>query len=139
MKPSGTKKTVISHLDENPAVVSSFFFFFFRFCSVPIQDFATRFCGSPDLYGKGRKPYNSINFIVAHDGFSLYDLCSYNDKHNQENGENNNDGERHNDSWNCGVEGETGDEGILKLRTRQCKNFMVSSRAEKERRDRRSL
>eukprot|EP00188_Purpureofilum_apyrenoidigerum_P004867 Plantae.Rhodophyta-Purpureofilum_apyrenoidigerum.ctg5836.p1 GENE.Plantae.Rhodophyta-Purpureofilum_apyrenoidigerum.ctg5836~~Plantae.Rhodophyta-Purpureofilum_apyrenoidigerum.ctg5836.p1 ORF type:complete len:790 (-),score=121.24 Plantae.Rhodophyta-Purpureofilum_apyrenoidigerum.ctg5836:51-2420(-) len=91
-----------------------------------LGDFASRFCGSADLYGKGRRPYHSINFITAHDGFSLFDLTSYNDKHNHENGESNNDGERHNDSWNCGVEGETGNFEVNKLRFRQCKNFMVT-------------
>uniref|UniRef100_A0A7S3EBS1 isoamylase n=2 Tax=Rhodosorus marinus TaxID=101924 RepID=A0A7S3EBS1_9RHOD len=89
-------------------------------------EFATRICGSADLYQNGRKPFHSINFIVAHDGFSLFDLASYNEKHNQENGENNNDGEKHNNSWNCGLEGETGQNEINTLRHRQCKNFMVA-------------
>lgn len=89
-------------------------------------EFATRLCGSQDLYGNGRKPYHSINFVTAHDGFSLHDLVSYNSKHNDENGENNQDGEAHNNSWNCGTEGATGDESILKLRRHQMKNMLVA-------------
>ena len=66
--------------------------------------------GSSDLYEQsGRRPYASINFITAHDGFTLHDLVSYNDKHNEANGEDNRDGENHNLSWNCGVEGPTDD------------------------------
>lgn len=91
-----------------------------------IGEFATRMCGSQDLYGKGRRPFHSINFVTAHDGFSLRDLVSYNGKHNDANGENNNDGEAHNNSWNCGTEGETTDDGISKLRLRQMKNFFVA-------------
>lgn len=92
-----------------------------------ISDFATRLCGSKDLYGHdGRKPYHSINFVTAHDGFSLYDMVAYNEKHNEHNGENNNDGEQHNNSWNCGVEGETNDPGIVDLRRRQMKNMLVA-------------
>jgi isoamylase len=92
-----------------------------------IGEFATRICGSSDLYQKGgRKPYHSINFVTAHDGFSLYDLVAYNAKHNDHNGENNNDGEAHNNSWNCGAEGETDNAGIKALRTRQMKNMMVA-------------
>lgn len=89
-------------------------------------EFATRLCGSQDLYGDGRAPFHSINFVTAHDGFSMYDLVSYDRKHNQENGEDNNDGEAHNNSWNCGAEGATGDKGILALRTRQMKNMLVA-------------
>lgn len=90
-------------------------------------DFATRLCGSADLYqAGGRKPHHSINFVTAHDGFSMYDLVSYNEKHNERNGENNNDGENHNDSWNCGAEGETADAGINAMRTRQLKNMLVA-------------
>lgn len=89
-------------------------------------EFATRLCGSADMYSHGRKPYHSINFVTAHDGFSLYDLCAYNQKHNHANGENNNDGEQHNNSWNCGVEGDTQDKGVVDLRTRQMKNFFLS-------------
>eukprot|EP00177_Eucheuma_denticulatum_P005480 GFKZ01009962.1.p1 GENE.GFKZ01009962.1~~GFKZ01009962.1.p1 ORF type:complete len:700 (+),score=89.95 GFKZ01009962.1:120-2219(+) len=92
-----------------------------------IGDFATRLCGSADLYkGGGRKPFHSLNFVTAHDGFSMWDLVSYNEKHNDSNGEGNQDGEWHNDSWNCGVEGETEDMGVVALRRRQVKNMMVA-------------
>ena len=71
-----------------------------------VAEVATRIAGSNDLYEhSGRRPYASINFITAHDGFTLHDLVSYNDKHNEANGEDNRDGENHNLSWNCGVEG----------------------------------
>lgn len=85
--------------------------------------FATRICGSQDLYGKGRLPTNSINFITAHDGFTLADLVSYNHKHNIENGEDNRDGNNYNDSWNCGTEGPSINPKILALRERQMRNF----------------
>jgi isoamylase len=88
--------------------------------------FATRLCGSPDLYASSRSPGHSINFITAHDGFTLRDLVSYNEKHNLENGEDNRDGSNDNDSWNCGIEGESNDKEILTLRKRQMKNFMVT-------------
>lgn len=91
-----------------------------------VGEFATRVCGSQDLYGDGRKPYHSLNFITAHDGFTLKDLVTYNGKHNQANGENNNDGESHNLSWNCGVEGDTTDKQIVDLRERQIKNMFVA-------------
>ncbi|MCI4626884.1 MAG: glycogen debranching enzyme GlgX, partial [Candidatus Magnetoovum sp. WYHC-5] len=85
---------------------------------------ADRIAGSSALYqSSGHLPINSINFIVCHDGFTLYDLVSYNEKHNWENGENNNDGINDNLSWNCGAEGETDDANINKLRERQIKNF----------------
>jgi isoamylase len=85
---------------------------------------ATRLAGSADLYeAQGRLPLNSINFITCHDGFTLNDLVSYNDKHNEANGENNQDGINDNLSWNCGVEGETSDRNIARLRKRQIKNF----------------
>lgn len=84
--------------------------------------FATRICGSEDLY-KSRSPFTSVNFITCHDGFSLNDLVSYNQKHNIENGEDNKDGHNENLSWNCGVEGVTDDQGIISLRDRQMKNF----------------
>jgi glycogen debranching enzyme GlgX len=87
--------------------------------------FATRLSGSQDLYGN-KGPSTSINFITAHDGFSLCDLVSYNDKHNLANGEYNRDGQNENDSWNCGVEGETDDTSILTLRERQMKNFHLT-------------
>jgi glycogen operon protein len=91
-----------------------------------IAEFATRLTGSSDLYqSSGRLPTNSINFITCHDGFTLYDLISYNKKHNLANGEKNRDGESHNYSWNCGVEGETNNPKIKSLRLRLAKNFMA--------------
>lgn len=91
-----------------------------------VGEFATRFCGSQDLYDDGRRPYHSINFVTAHDGFTLRDLVSYNEKHNDANGEQNRDGETHNLSWNCGVEGETSDHHVQAVRQRQMRNFMVA-------------
>ncbi|HUC82408.1 MAG TPA: glycogen debranching protein GlgX [Flavisolibacter sp.] len=92
-----------------------------------LGEFALRFTGSPDLYQENnRQPIASINFITAHDGFTLHDLVSYNEKHNDANGENNNDGESHNRSWNCGAEGETDDAGILQLRQQQKRNFLTT-------------
>jgi len=91
-----------------------------------IAEFATRLTGSSDLYEEGgRLPVNSINFVTCHDGFTLWDLVSYNRKHNQANGEENRDGEDNNLSWNCGTEGETEDPEILSLRCRQARNFMA--------------
>src|SRR5262249_43072003 len=88
---------------------------------------AYRFTGSSDLYeGSSRKPYASINFITAHDGFTLRDLTSYNEKHNEANGEENRDGESHNRSWNCGAEGPTTDKAILPPRSRQGRNFLTT-------------
>ena len=90
-------------------------------------DFARRFTGSSDLYeASGRKPHASINFITAHDGFTLEDLVSYNDKHNEANGEDNRDGQQDNRSWNCGVEGPTDDPAVLALRRRQKRNLLAS-------------
>ena len=89
------------------------------------SSFAQALCGSQNIYGK-YTPARSINFITAHDGYSLYDLVSYQDKHNLENGENNADGANDNESWNCGAEGETKDPQILSLRKRQMKNFLVA-------------
>lgn len=89
------------------------------------SEFATRLCGSSDLYEQsGRRPFASINFVTCHDGFSLRDLVSYNDKHNEANGENNQDGDNHNLSWNCGEEGETDKPEIRALRQRQIRNFI---------------
>ncbi|XP_026434428.1 isoamylase 3, chloroplastic-like [Papaver somniferum] len=89
--------------------------------------FATRVSGSADLYRVNkRKPYHGINFIIAHDGFTLYDLVSYNNKHNDANGEGGNDGCNDNVSWNCGYEGETADVNIKALRSRQMKNFHLA-------------
>ncbi|MGG7102697.1 glycogen debranching protein GlgX [Rhodococcus sp. 24CO] len=92
-----------------------------------LGEFASRLTGSSDLYeATGRRPGASINFVIAHDGFTLHDLVSYNEKHNEANGENNNDGESHNRSWNCGVEGPTDDPEILELRARQSRNILAT-------------
>jgi isoamylase len=92
-----------------------------------LGDFANRFTGSSDLYAStARRPSASINFITAHDGFTLRDLVSYNEKHNEANGEGGNDGESHNRSWNCGVEGPTDDPAVIGLRARQQRNFLAT-------------
>ncbi|MCY7402028.1 MAG: glycogen debranching protein GlgX [Nocardioides sp.] len=92
-----------------------------------LGDFASRLSGSSDLYEhSGRRPFASINFVTAHDGFTLRDLVSYNDKHNDANGEDNNDGESHNRSWNHGVEGPTEDAEILEARAREQRNFIAT-------------
>ncbi|MDR3660029.1 MAG: glycogen debranching protein GlgX [Mycobacterium sp.] len=90
-----------------------------------LGEFASRLTGSSDLYeATGRRPSASINFVTCHDGFTLTDLVSYNEKHNEANGEDNRDGESHNRSWNCGVEGPTGDPEVLALRGRQKRNIL---------------
>jgi glycogen operon protein len=100
---------------------------FWRGENQTLGEFAARFTGSSDLYeNTSRLPYASINFITAHDGFTLNDLVSYNKKHNAENGEENNDGEIHNRSWNCGIEGPTDDPEVLRLRKRQKRNFFAT-------------
>jgi isoamylase len=91
-----------------------------------LAEFAHRITGSADLYKDYRRPTASINFITAHDGFTLNDLVTYNEKHNEANGEDNNDGESHNRSWNCGTEGPTDDEGINALREKQKRNFLTT-------------
>jgi glycogen operon protein len=92
-----------------------------------LGEFAYRLMGSSDLYfSTGRRPHASINFITAHDGFTLRDLVSYNEKHNQANGEDNRDGTTDNRSWNCGAEGETQDPAVLTLRSRQQRNFLAT-------------
>ncbi|HEY6737486.1 MAG TPA: glycogen debranching protein GlgX, partial [Actinopolymorphaceae bacterium] len=92
-----------------------------------LGEFAMRITGSSDLYeADGRKPYASINFVTAHDGFTLADLVSYNEKHNDANGEDNNDGTTDNRSWNCGVEGPTDDFEVNTLRSRQQRNFLAT-------------
>ena len=92
-----------------------------------IGESARRISGSADLYeASGRKPHASINFITAHDGFTLEDLVSYNDKHNEANGEDNRDGHNENRSWNCGVEGPSNDAAVLALRRRQKRNLLAS-------------
>jgi glycogen operon protein len=92
-----------------------------------VSELASRLAGSNDLYeSSGRRPYASINFITAHDGFTLQDLVSYNEKHNEANGDNNADGETHNLSWNCGAEGPSEDPAINALRERQKRNLMAT-------------
>ncbi|MGD9986420.1 glycogen debranching protein GlgX [Pseudonocardia sp.] len=92
-----------------------------------LPEFASRFSGSSDLYeADGRRPFASINFVTAHDGFTLADLVSYNEKRNDANGEDNRDGESHNRSWNCGVEGPTDDSDVTVLRERQKRNFLTT-------------
>ncbi len=92
-----------------------------------IGEFASRLTGSSDLYeSNGRKPFASINFVTAHDGFTLHDLVSYNDKHNEANGEDSRDGESTNRSWNCGVEGPTDDLEIVALREQQKRNILTT-------------
>jgi len=92
-----------------------------------VSEFATRIAGSSDLYEQsGRRPYASINFVTCHDGFTLQDLVSYNQKHNEANGEDNRDGENNNLSWNCGVEGPTTDPAIVALREKQKRNFIAT-------------
>jgi glycogen operon protein len=100
---------------------------FWREASSGVREIASRLAGSSDLYADdGRSPYSSVNFITAHDGFTLRDLVSYNRKHNEANGEGNRDGTDNNRSWNCGVEGETDDEEILALRHRQAANLLLT-------------
>ena len=92
-----------------------------------LAEFASRLTGSSDLYEQdGRRPFASINFVTAHDGFTLHDLVSYNNKHNEANGEDGNDGESHNRSWNCGVEGDTDDLDVQALREQQKRNFLAT-------------
>jgi glycogen operon protein len=92
-----------------------------------VSELATRLSGSNDLYAhSGRQPYASINFVTAHDGFTLADLVSYNEKHNEANLENNQDGENNNLSWNCGAEGPTDDPAVNELRGRQMRNFLAT-------------
>jgi isoamylase len=100
---------------------------FWRGQDQTLGEFAHRLTGSSDLYeNTGRLPFASINFITAHDGFTLRDLVSYNDKHNEANGEDNRDGESHNRSWNCGHEGPTDDPAVRALRARQQRNFLAT-------------
>jgi glycogen operon protein len=100
---------------------------FWRGEDATIGEFAERISGSADLYQhSGRRPVASINFVTAHDGFTLNDLVSYNEKHNEDNGEDNNDGESHNRSWNSGVEGKSDDPKVLALRAQQRRNFIAT-------------
>jgi hypothetical protein len=94
-----------------------------------LGDFASRLCGSADIYGgrgEGRRPSASVNFVTVHDGFTLADLVSYNGKHNEANGEGNRDGTDDNRSWNCGREGPTTDPDVLALRARQQRAFLAT-------------
>jgi glycogen operon protein len=100
---------------------------FWRGEPATLGEFAARITGSADLYAQsGRRPIASINFVTCHDGFTLTDLVSYNNKHNEANGEGNRDGESHNRSWNCGVEGPSDDPDVLALRGKQRRNFLAT-------------
>ncbi|HLK01182.1 MAG TPA: glycogen debranching enzyme, partial [Streptosporangiaceae bacterium] len=102
---------------------------FWRSEHIGLGEFATRFSGSADLYGGGngrRRPTASVNFITVHDGFTLRDLVSYNDKHNDANGEGNRDGASDNRSWNSGAEGETGDPDVLALRAQRSRAMLTT-------------
>jgi glycogen operon protein len=100
---------------------------FWRSHPVGIGEFANRFCGSADMYGRARRrPTASVNLITVHDGFTLRDLVSYNDKHNEANGEANRDGTDDNRSWNCGAEGQTEDPAVLDLRARQSRAMLAT-------------
>jgi len=100
---------------------------FWRGEPATLGEFASRLTGSSDLYeNTGRRPYASINLVTAHDGFTLHDLVSYNERHNQANGEDNRDGESHNRAWNCGAEGPTDDPAVNALRARQKRNFLTT-------------
>ncbi|HEY9886920.1 MAG TPA: glycogen debranching protein GlgX, partial [Candidatus Obscuribacterales bacterium] len=100
---------------------------FWREAHCRLGEFAFRLTGSSDLYeSNGKRPHASINFITCHDGFTLQDLVSYNDKHNEANGEANRDGESYNRSWNCGVEGATNDPVVLEIRARQQRNLIAT-------------
>ena len=99
---------------------------FFRGEPGSVRRVADRLVGSPEIYGhKGREAEQSVNFVTCHDGFTLNDLVSYNDKHNEANGEDNRDGANDNRSWNCGVEGPTDDPAVERLRNRQVKNYLT--------------
>jgi isoamylase len=100
---------------------------FWRGADQTLAEFGYRFTGSSDLYeSTARRPNASVNFVTAHDGFTLRDLVSYNEKHNEANGEDNRDGESHNRSWNCGAEGPTDDPAINALRARQARNLLAT-------------
>ncbi|MDP9417285.1 MAG: glycogen debranching enzyme, partial [Actinomycetota bacterium] len=100
---------------------------FWRGEPATLGEFASRLTGSSDLYqNDGRRPLASINFVTAHDGFTLHDLVSYNEKHNEANGEGGADGESHNRSWNCGVEGPADDIEVVALREKQKRNFLTT-------------
>src|SRR5437588_10084099 len=99
---------------------------FFRGEPGSVRRVADRILGSPQIYGhKEREAEQSVNFVTCHDGFTLNDLVSYNDKHNEANGEDNRDDANDNRSWNCGIEGSTNDPAVEKLRNRQVKNYLT--------------
>jgi isoamylase len=101
---------------------------FFRGQECSVTRFADRLIGSPEIYGhEEREPEQSVNFVTCHDGFTLNDLVSYNNKHNEANGEDNRDGANDNKSWNCGIEGPTDDPVVERLRNRQVKNFLTAT------------
>ena len=101
---------------------------FFRGEHGSVRRVADRLVGSPEIYGhKGREAEQSVNFVTCHDGFTLNDLVSYNQKHNESNGEDNRDGADDNRSWNCGVEGPTDDPAVERLRNRQVKNYLTAT------------
>jgi glycogen operon protein len=92
-----------------------------------LGEFAAAICGSADIFGPSRRgPRASVNLVTVHDGFTLHDLVSYNEKHNEANAEDNRDGESHNRSWNCGAEGDTDAAAVLALRERQKRNFLTT-------------
>jgi isoamylase len=94
---------------------------------VGVRDLAYRLTGSSDLYrSDGRRPFASVNFVTAHDGFPMADLVTYQDKRNEDNGEDNRDGESHNRNWNCGVEGPSDDPAVVELRARQVRNHLAT-------------
>ncbi|MBV9396557.1 MAG: glycogen debranching protein GlgX [Bryobacterales bacterium] len=96
-------------------------------CQTTISNLVPRLCASAEQFNhEGRRPWASVNFVTSHDGFTLYDSVSYNERHNQANGENNQDGTADNHSWNCGVEGPTEDPAILELRQRQMRNLLAT-------------
>jgi glycogen operon protein len=100
---------------------------FWRSHPVGLREFATRFCGSSDMYARARRrPTATVNLITVHDGFTLRDLVSYNDKHNEANGQDNRDGTDDNRSWNCGAEGPSGDPAVLALRARQSRAMLAT-------------
>ena len=95
--------------------------------SSPVRDLAPRLCASPQQFDhQGRRPWACVNFVTAHDGLTLNDLVTYNQKHNEANGEDNKDGSSDNRSWNCGVEGPTDDPAIQRLRERQIRSFLAT-------------
>ena len=125
MRPSSSPWLIIGTPCDSSSVAKKFRFW--RGDGGTVSEIATRLSGSNDLYAtSGRQPYASINFITAHDGFTLHDLVSYNEKHNEANLEDNRDGENNNLSWNCGAEGPTEDAQVNALRERQKRNFLAT-------------